>query len=416
MYEQSGGPNLICTVGTSLLYSSLKPLDPETAFQLSREQVQPQHAADYDIMDKAGWLQKPQDLKDRLFQIKEALGRQEFTRLGKLLASFPAELRMLGAEINSIEAMVRKGFLGDNRVRLVLLVSDTPDGEAMGSVLQSYFTHPDCHVAFEQCYVEKVQGLQDEKPLDFQTEGLTNLVRLLGEHFRKWGGAIAINATGGYKAQIALAVAFGQAAGATVYYKHERFDQVIKFPRIPLSLDMSLVQNNLKVWADLAEPGCVLDEKDLKDLLGDDANLLQSMASLLDRVQDDGATLFSLSALGMVYWEAFRSAHPEVCLEPAKVDKRRGCRFRDDHYPVGFKEYVHKFYDSFPEHVSECHSVPYDRQSAIKNRFYDLKSGIIGEYSDRNGFGARFQVLTLAANELERSWLVKRFQEWLEEQ
>lgn len=50
----------------------------------------------------------------------------------------PPELRLLGAEINSIEAMIRKGFLSDSRERLVFLVSDTEDGAAIGSILTSY--------------------------------------------------------------------------------------------------------------------------------------------------------------------------------------------------------------------------------------------------------------------------------------
>ena len=59
-----------------------------------------------------------------------------------------------------------------------------------------------------------------------------------------------INATGGYKAQIALAVAFGQANETQVFYKHEHFDQIIRFVKIPFSFDLEPIRNNIKFWAD----------------------------------------------------------------------------------------------------------------------------------------------------------------------
>jgi len=55
------------------------------------------------------------------------------------LVLLPPELCLLGAEINSIEAMIRKGFLSDSKERLVFLVSDTEDGAAIGSMLTRHF-------------------------------------------------------------------------------------------------------------------------------------------------------------------------------------------------------------------------------------------------------------------------------------
>lgn len=48
---------------------------------------------------------------------------------------------------------------------------------------------------------------------------------------------VFIDATGGYKAQIAIAVMFGQALGVDVIYKHESFGNIIDFPPMPVSLD-----------------------------------------------------------------------------------------------------------------------------------------------------------------------------------
>lgn len=404
---------LICTVGTSLFIPNMKYLDAENAYQGARPEHDPQAAADWDALQQAGLLADPEALKRRLTDVKSAYESGMCGRLAGLLVGLPPELRLCGAEINSVEAMIRKGFLAEDRHNLILLVSDTPDGHAIGEVLGQYFEDPNCPIRFEHCRKEVVPGLQDEQPLLFQRDGLPNLVRLLGTHYRQSGGTIAINATGGYKAQIALAVAFGQATASPVYYKHERFDQIVRFPQIPFTLNLSLVEKHLKLWADLAEPGVSFDKEAIDKLLPASENLREQVLPLLESIQEGATALFSLSALGMVYWEAFRSLNPGVTLKPNKVEARKGCHFRDDHYPIGFKEHVERFYRDFPDHVSECHSVAYDRQAAIQNRFYFREKRIIGEYLDRDRFGARFEVMTSAENQMERAWLVETFNRWV---
>lgn len=408
--------NLICTVGTSLFYPNLKTLDPEKRYQGKPHEHDLQALADIEALRRSGLLDDPPKLKTLLAEIKSAHESQMYGRLADLLVRLPSELRLCGAEINSIEAMVRKGFLPKDRLRLILLVSDTTDGEGIGQILTNYFLHQKCPIGFQHCRAEPVHGLQDEKPPVFQKDGLPNLVRLLGEHYRKWGEAISINATGGYKAQIALAVAFGQATGSPVYYKHERFDQIIRFPQIPFTLDLSLVNNNLKLWADLAEPGASFDQNDVDSRLPPGENLREAILPLLEYIEEESGSLYTLSALGLVYWEAFRSLNPDIMLKPDRSKNRKGCRFRDDHYPIRFKSHVEKFYNAFPEFVSECHTMPYDGQAAIKNRFLIHKKRIIGEYLDLNRFGARFEIMTSAENELERFWLVEEFRKWMEAQ
>lgn len=98
-----------------------------------------------------------------------------------------------------------------------------------------------------------------------------------------------------------------------MYYKHERFDQIIRFPQIPFTLDLSLVRNHLKLWAGLAGPGRSFTQSELDD-----------------RFQEDSA------------------------------------------------EKVLPFL----------------------------------EKRDKNDFGARFDVMTTAENELEGHWLVSRFSKW----
>ncbi|OQY10101.1 MAG: type III-A CRISPR-associated protein Cas10/Csm1 [Desulfobacteraceae bacterium 4572_187] len=400
---------LVCTVGTSLFYPNLIRLDPGVQYKKEPPASDSLGLADKAALERYALQGDTEALREILGNIKDTfVNASDWPRLAGQLVLLPPELRLLGAEINSIEAMIRKGFLSENRERLVLLVSDTGDGASIGAVLSHYFVHAKCPIRFNRCDYVTVSGLQDEKPQVFQRDGLTNLVRLLGEQLRKWGSeSIAINATGGYKAQIALAVAFGQATRCPVFYKHERFDQIIRFPRIPFTMDLGFVENNLKLWADLVEPATVFSESEMERLLPDNTLVKESVYPMLDRIEEDGKAYFALSALGMVYWEAYQTLNPGITLEPRKVEARRGCKFPQHHYPEGYKEYVEGVYNQFPEFISECHSVPYSGQKGIKiTRFYIREDRIIGEYVDRRNFGARFEIMTGAGNALERKWIL----------
>ncbi len=400
---------LICTVGTSLFYPNLRDIDPFKYYEKVCNVQNGNWQDDKKTLSDCGLLQDRKKLGSILESTKKFYESKNWVQLAKQLVLLPPDLRLCGAEINSIEAMIRKKFLRDERNRLILLVSDTDDGNATGSILKAYFEDSRCPIQFKNCEYRAVAGLQDKKPLAFRTEWLTNLVRMLGEELRKWGNNfLGINATGGYKAQIALAVAFGQATHCPVFYKHERFDQIIQFPQVPFTIDLSLVRDNLKLWADLAEPSSMLEKDEIDARLTGNDELKEAIYPLLDDVEINGKIYFGLSALGMVYWEAFSINNPDVTIKPANAEVRRGCHFRDDHYPIGFKEYVEKVYDTFPSLISECHSLPYSKNKSItRNRFY-LKGGkIIGEYIDKDAFGGRFEIMTAATNELERKWICK---------
>src|SRR5439155_17166523 len=87
----------------------------------------------------------------------------------------------------------------------------------------------------------RVPDLQDRDPRLFRTRGLRNLAREICAVIRQRSAvACAINATGGYKAQIAIAVLLGQALGVPVYYKHELFTEIIAFPPMPVALDFEV--------------------------------------------------------------------------------------------------------------------------------------------------------------------------------
>lgn len=407
-------PTLLCTVGTSLFSSNLSRLDPKTQYREETEKPDASDQADRKALERYGLQENKEKLRQILEDVGKHYGNRDWPHLAKSLLLLPPELRLCGAEINSVYAMFKKGFLPENRERIVLLVSDTSEGSSIGEVLKHYFTAKNSEIRFDACETIVIAGLQDAKPLTFQREGLPNLIRTLGDQLRKWNpSGIAINATGGYKAQIAFAVAFGQATQSAVYYKHERFDQIIPFPRVPFTIDLSLVEKYLHVWANLAEPGTSFSREDLANLLPQDRNDREMMLPLLYSISEGEEALYSLSALGQIYWEAFLTRNPDVRLKPKVARTRRGCHFRDDHYPIGFKEYVRKVYDQ-NDFISECHSTTYSGQEGINcNEFYIREVKILGHYVDRNNFGARFEVMTTATNELERKGAVHLLNEWL---
>ena len=400
---------LICTVGTSLFVPNLHNLDPLNYYKSEAVFTDEIGQREEESLSACGFLQDRRKLESILGNIKKHYDSKSWTHLARQLVQLPPDLRLCGAEINSIEAMIRKKFLGAERNRLILLVSDTDDGNAIGSILKAYFEDGKCPIQFKSCEYRTVVGLQDKSPLAFRTEGLTNLVRILGEELQKWGrDYLGINATGGYKAQIALAVAFGQATHCPVFYKHERFDQIIRFSQVPFTLDLSMIENNLKLWADLVEPSLMLEKEQIDARLIGNDELKEAIYPLLDDVEINGKIYFGLSALGMVYWEAFLTNNSDVTIKPANAEDRRGCHFRDDHYPIGFREYVEKIYNTFPSLISECHSLPYSGQKGITmNRFYIKDGRIIGEYIDKDTFGGRFEIMTVATNVLERKWVCK---------
>nr|BAL52682.1 CRISPR-associated protein APE2256 family [uncultured prokaryote] len=153
--------------------------------------------------------------------------------VAKELKKLPPSDKALGAEINSNHSIVQKGYLDPRK--LYLCVSDTPEGEATGSILQHYYR--DLFLAVE---VVKIVGLQAEDPKRFRNHGLRSLVRAISDIVkgaRHHGQSVIINATGGFKAQISFAGLIGQVLEIPVFYMFETFAEVIELPPLPVSFN-----------------------------------------------------------------------------------------------------------------------------------------------------------------------------------
>jgi len=211
--------------------------------------------------------------------------------------------RLCGAEINSLASLVAKGYAAAN-ANLVFCHSDTADGQAIGRILEVYFRR----AGHSSVQARTITDLQDRDPRLFRTRGLRNLAREVCKVIRDYGAAsCAINATGGYKAQIAIAVLMGQALGVPVYYKHELFDEIIAFPPMPVALDF-------EAWMRLSGLLFVL-QADLQpaDLVEDYPGDAETLESLVDRETVDGVDYLELSPTGQIFHETFRERFRTTC-------------------------------------------------------------------------------------------------------
>jgi len=372
---------LICTVGTSVMGNLTR---------LSNDSGQNYHN---------------KDLLIRFFG-----ERNPFFLAKEMLKIDPSD-PLCGAEINTVEELVKREKI--DLQRLFLLVSDTEEGDFVGKLLVSYFCNrTDLELNKNSCEFKSVQSLQDKDPKMFKMQGLRNLVREIGYYIQRAGDIkyVAIDATGGYKAQIAIAVLIGQALSIPVFYKHERFNEIIDFPPLPICLDFDIIGYYSDILDELENSNII----NINDLDPFDDKLLV----FLNVEEIDQQKYLELNHLGQLYLTTFRLKYPlSVKLLSAPDEKREKPSFRDDHYPKGFKEFVEKVWKE-NEWITTCSSLSYEKQKSIREIGFKViedkgEKKLIGTFIDSNSFGARFRVflasedtvaINLAADNLNQKY------------
>lgn len=158
---------LLCTVGTSLFEANISRLSETTP-----------------------------DAPENWASIKEAYDKKNWDKLADELLKLKPSSRLCGAEINTIEEIRKKKLISLENI--VFFVSDTATGRDTGQFLKIYFEKRE-DLKLRSVEYQVVERLQDERPADFKTHGLRNLVREMGKYIVKCGGPehIAIDATGG---------------------------------------------------------------------------------------------------------------------------------------------------------------------------------------------------------------------------
>ncbi|MEM8604855.1 MAG: putative CRISPR-associated protein, partial [Cyanobacteria bacterium P01_H01_bin.121] len=155
--------------------------------------------------------------------LKAAFAAEDWQQITQLLLQQENSNRICGAEINSITSILQQQLLSQT-LRLIFLISDTSAGQKIGKILKLYYEDMHNPFHFKNVEVRVLNGLRDDDVRAFKQQGLKNLVHEISKECRNFSAeAIAINATGGYKAQISFAGMVGQALGIPVYYLFELF-------------------------------------------------------------------------------------------------------------------------------------------------------------------------------------------------
>ena len=318
--------------------------------------------------------------------------------------------RLCGAEINSLASLVAKGYAAAD-ANLVFCHSDTADGQAIGRILEVYFRRAG-HTSVQ---ARTITDLQDRDPRLFRTRGLRNLAREVCKVIRDYGAAsCAINATGGYKAQIAIAVLMGQALGVPVYYKHELFDEIIAFPPMPVALDF-------EAWMRLSGLLLVL-QADLQpaDLVEDYPDDAETLESLVDRETVDGVDYLELSPTGQIFHETFRerfrTTRDQVLPPPVPTGQKKPPHVEDSghmHAVRGLKAFLEAVTAGVPQ-VVRCSTSWSHPDLPRPARFWVGAEGVEGQFSDGKAL-VKFRVETSATTPGQMAAVAARLNEWLQE-
>ncbi len=382
-------PILLCTVGTSLTESNLKHL---------RENMAKDHV-------------KPEDKKTiptGFEAFGEALAvayeKKDWAGVAAVLGQFPLTLRLCGAEVNSIASLIANGYSPAD-CGIYFFHSDTSDGKNIADVLvRLYAARGHSPVA-----AVPVPDLQDADPKRFRTKGLRNLAKLLCGKVREHSAeACAINATGGYKAQIAVAVLLGQALGIPVYYMHERFSEIIAFPPMPVALDFEF-------WMKMSGTLAVLEREAVpKAEFADEWD--EKAESLVDVTDIDGVEYLELSATGQIFHETFRQrfrTDKDAVLPPPAVVKKSP-HFEDAGWPGTFPtavRFVERVTAELP-FVARCATHYYNPDLPERTRFKSKRDGIEGVFGDGTRT-VKFLVETTAVTAGQRAAAVAALNLWL---
>jgi CRISPR-associated protein (Cas_APE2256) len=262
--------------------------------------------------------------------------------------------------------------------------------------------------------VKEIEDLQDSDPKRFRTKGLRNLAKVVCKIIRDHGSdSCAINATGGYKAQIAIAVLMGQAIGVPVYYKHERFDEIIAFPPMPVAL-------NFEVWLRISGLLFTLesDGQAPSSLLSDLSQDMEVVESLIERTEVDGTEYLDLSPTGQIFHETFRerfrNRRDEVLPPPIPTNQKQAPHLEQSGHLLSHAD-VRRFLEAVTREVPQvrhCATFYFNPDLSEHRRFRLGPKGIEGIFSN-GSYTVKFRVETSAHTEGQQAAVVAALNEWL---
>jgi len=327
--------------------------------------------------------------------IGQLVSERRWTQLGEYLAKGNPADRILGAELNSLAQFARIKHVRPKSIWFMM--SDTHDARSIEEIFRGYFTASSwLGVKLSDIHFVYVEDLQDKDPGRFRSRGLRNLVREMARIINEQGpSSVAIDATGGYKAQVALAVALGQAMSIPVYYKHEQFAYIIELPPMPITFDYDVFGRNAWLLQRL-ENNATLTSSEIEPLE-------DRVKVLLQDVKIDGERLWEISPIGLIYLAGYRQmVYPTISL-PVAQNRKLPTR-PNHHLPNGYFAFIQKVWTE-NQWISRCVSLESD-QGIKGTRFFTKDTGkglaLIGEYY--SDFGARFRIYPSSDKPHELAW------------
>lgn len=136
------------------------------------------------------------------------------------------------AETNSLSRMLQE------EDKVIFLHLETDEGRLCAEAMARFYKAQ----GFRSELVKVPHLTYAEK--QFKMRGLRSLVGMmveLVEREKVAGNEVAINATGGFKAEIAYATLIGHLYDGPVYYIHDAFKEIIDLPPAPIEWDFSLL-------------------------------------------------------------------------------------------------------------------------------------------------------------------------------
>lgn len=300
----------------------------------------------------------------------------------------------LGAEIVNVRKLIDKEWLVDPPDAVHLCVSDTPEGKLAAQVIERVLDAEGWNVSLA---VVPGLGLAAGVTEAAAARGLRNLASTVARAILDGGtpANVAVDVTGGFKGQTAIATVAAQMLGATVLYRYEEAKHLVRIPALPVTLDLSLFDR----WADDFEAldGAVVPRRC--------SDFDPEMVPLLEETQfDDGTWIVGLNVIGAILLEKLRTTRkgePDLPPDAAPRDRKRPRRV-DDHVPSGFWVLVDKVWEE-TSYITTIQSASYDRQRGIAPlRFkIDTQGNLMMDYKP-DDFGARAIIVTTARNDDEK--------------
>ncbi len=208
------------------------------------------------------------------------------------------------AETNSLSRILTE----DDAI--VFLYSQTEKGKLCAEALCTHYE--------SKGYTVKLQEIPNLTYTEssFKVKGLRSLVSTLIELVQKYksggSGEVLINATGGFKAEMAYANLIGLLFNVPVFYIHELFKDIIMMPAPPIGWDYSLIADHEEFFEWITD-----DYRPTPEVTPRLNGLPEEIGFLL--ADEEGFT--SLSPAGEVFFQAFRERQVSYAYAPVLLSE-----------------------------------------------------------------------------------------------